>query len=246
METVFGPRLALRHEDIRAVVGEEEATRLFDVSGLPVRPRPSPEMLSALPSLYAAIAPPAPSERYAFGNLQDSAPVGPTSRPPWKVLAAIGGGVIAGAVGVIALSLGGVTRPQGDPASGPASVAPPTAPTVRRVVVPLPIIASRVTFDDIERTLDPPSDVSAFDVPRESGARHRVVAYATDGARAEAFVVEADGVARAEDHGYVVSGDPVVVPSSPTASTRPARPLVTARPRTAPIGTVKNGFTKLK
>jgi hypothetical protein len=203
-------------------------------------------MLSALPSLYAAIAPPAPSERYAFGNLQDSAPVGPTSRPPWKVLAAIGGGVIAGAVGVIALSLGGVTRPQGDPASGPASVAPPTAPTVRRVVVPLPIIASRVTFDDIERTLDPPSDVSAFDVPRESGARHRVVAYATDGARAEAFVVEADGVARAEDHGYVVSGDPVVVPSSPTASTRPARPLVTARPRTAPIGTVKNGFTKLK
>jgi hypothetical protein len=244
METVFGPRLALRHEDIRGVVGEDEAARLFEVTGVPPRPRPTPEMLSALPSLYAAIAPPAPSERYAFGNLQDSAPVGPTSRPPWKVLAAIGGGVIAGAVGVVALSLGGVRQP--DPASTLASVAPvPAVPTVRRVVVPLPIPATRVTFDDIERTLDPPSDVSAFDVPRESGTRHRVVAYGTDGSRAEAFVVEADGVARAEDHGYVVSGGDVVI-SSPSASTPTARPPATARPRTAPIGTVKNGFTKLK
>jgi serine/threonine-protein kinase len=246
METVFGPRLAIRHEDIRAVVGEAEASRLFAATGVVPRPRPTAEMLTARASLYAAIAPPAPSERYAFGNLNDSAPVGARKRPPWTVLAAIGGGVVAGAVGVIALSFG-PTRSQND-TSSPAESAPSPAsvPTVRRVVVPLPITAVRVTFDDLERTLDPPTDVSAFDVSRESGSRHRVVAYAADGTRAEAFILEADGVARAEDSGYVITR----VGGQSVASALPAptslRPLAAGRPRTPPIGTVKNGFTKLK
>ena len=39
------------------------------------------------------------------------------------------------------------------------------APTARKVVVPLPFLATHVELDDVVRDLDPPGDVAAFDVP---------------------------------------------------------------------------------
>ena len=110
------------------------------------------------------------------------------------------------------------------------------APTARRVVVPLPFLATHVEFDDEVRELDPPTDVAAFDVPAESGPRHRVAVVALDGTRAEGFVREQDGIARPEGDGYAfVAPEPSVTESRPTPS-RPVRP----------VGTVHNGFTKLR
>ncbi|MGD0529832.1 MAG: hypothetical protein ABSE49_32150, partial [Polyangiaceae bacterium] len=109
------------------------------------------------------------------------------------------------------------------------------APTARKVVVPLPFLATHVELDDVSRELDPPADVAAFDVAAESGTRHRVAIVAIDGTRAEGFVREQDGIARPEPDGYAF------VPPEPSATeTRPpTRPV-------RPVGTVHNGFTKLR
>ena len=77
-------------------------------------------------------------------------------------------------------------------------------PTIRRVIVPLPFAAKRVTFDEQSHELSPPADVAAFDVPRESGARHRITALAVDGSKAEAYVRESEGVARPEGPGFTI------------------------------------------
>jgi len=117
--------------------------------------------------------------------------------------------------------------------------------------------------------------VVAFEVPRESGARHRVTAIAEDGARAEAFVREEEGVARAEGEGFAIEAletypaDPAR-PSAPKPVVRrrvspprwapgahassgsapsPARssaPAPPPAPTAKPIGSVKDGFTKLQ
>jgi hypothetical protein len=107
------------------------------------------------------------------------------------------------------------------------------------VVVPLPFVAARVTFDDRDHELVPAADVAAFDVPVESGARHRVAAIAIDGTRAEGYVREEDGVARADSEGFAMSA----------ATSRPTTPPPRAFPgpvRPPPVGTVRNGFTKLR
>jgi hypothetical protein len=112
-----------------------------------------------------------------------------------------------------------------------------STPVARRVVVALPFLATHVTFDDEARDLDPAVDVAAFEVPREAGPRHRVTATAIDGSKATGFVRDQDGVARVEPEGFDIE----LPPLSPTT---PAHPSL--RPSTAPVGTVKNGFTKLR
>ena len=81
---------------------------------------------------------------------------------------------------------------------------PLAEPTMRRVIVPLPFAATRVTFDEQSRELSPPADVAAFEIPRESGLRHLVTALAVDGAKAEAYVRESEGVARPEGPGFTI------------------------------------------
>jgi serine/threonine-protein kinase len=254
MEAMFGPRMAMRHELVRETVGSRDLEKLLEESGLPRRERYSdlPERTSK--ALIASLAPPAPSGRYSFGQGIETAKVRRKPRKPWLMISAAASGTLAGVLLTI-----GFTARSGTPSSHanhaprlvhsiplPAPEPPPPvatpapAPTVRKVVVPLPFLATRVTFDEVVRDLDPAADVAAFDVPLESGVRHRVTVHALDGTRAEAYVREDDGVARPEGRGYAV------MQATARKGARPVYVPIPAASSTAPIGTVKNGFTKLK
>ncbi|MEO8874179.1 MAG: hypothetical protein ABI461_01220, partial [Polyangiaceae bacterium] len=101
---------------------------------------------------------------------------------------------------------------------------------------------THVTFDDIDRDLNPPADVSAFDVPGASGVRHRVVAIAANGERAEGFAREVDGVASPEE-GFVTRQPPVA--AKPAATSATPSPPRHSHPK--PISTTtRDGFTRLK
>jgi len=276
VEALFGERLRVRHESIREALhgaGEPEAEHVLEVSGLNLRPAPTPEMRERERVAIENIAPPAPSARYAFGNASENLLQRRlTPRVRFFAIAIAAGllvSVVAG-LGVRAIL---------------ASRAAAAQPLVRRVIVPLPFTASRATFDDQSRDLSPPADVVAFDVPRESGMRHRVTALAVDGSRAEAFVRESDGVARPEGEGFTIepletygdeaSGDPaaageyielpptkngvkrVVKPrargakeaATPAAKAAPGSKLGAPPPPPpppGPAGSVKDGFTKLQ
>ncbi len=104
----------------------------------------------------------------------------------------------------------------------------------------LPFLATRVAFDDATRDLDPAGDVVSFDVPAQAGQRHLVSATGIDGTRAEAYVHELDGIARPDALGYTMtlpSAQPIDVGASSNVNTRTGA---------VPVGTVKNGFTKLR
>jgi serine/threonine-protein kinase len=247
VETVFGSRLAARHEHIRLAMRDDaEAARLFEASGLSRRPKPSSATPPSPLALLAAIAPPAPSGRYSFGKGTED--YGRLARQ--KTRRNVAAGVMVGlAVGAM-ITLLVAARQQREAASAsnaPAStmeaVKAPVPPasgvplTVRRVVVPLPFLATRVELDDAERDVDPASDVTVFDVPRESGVQHHVTAFALDGTRAEGYVREAEGVARVEGDGFILALPAVSATASPKA--QPPR-------SDSPVGTVRNGFTKLK
>jgi serine/threonine-protein kinase len=276
VEALFGDRLRVRHEKIRTALDGKDIGRVLEVSGLHARPAPTPEMLQRERRHLEAIAPPAPSARYVFGGSENVD--GGSKGSAGRRLAAI-----AAAVLLLVLVVTAVVRRR--------SSAP--EPAVRRVVVPLPFVAARVTFDDQMRDVSPPSEVVVFDVARESGVRHRVRAVAVDGSLAEAYVREADGVARPEgeyaiealeasddvvtephgEEGPVVidlAEGPSVAPSGvassgakrrvrrPRPATRtapaagstgaPPTPAPTPPPAPAPkpIGTVKDGFTRLR
>ena len=118
----------------------------------------------------------------------------------------------------------------------PTVNAPAQIPPTRRVLLPLPFLASRATLDDEARDLETPTDVVAFEVQSSSGARHRVTMVAPDGTRAEGYVVEEDGIARPEGDGYAF----VAAPPSASASSHPDR-----RRHAHPVGVVHDGFSKL-
>ncbi len=270
VEALFGERLRVRHEKIRdALHDEEEAKNVIEVSGLNRRPAPTAEMRERERIAIENIAPPAPSARYTFGAASEKLfhqKLSPRAR--LLAIAALGGLVTAGIV-IVAIGTKSATKPQ------PAQPAPATEPTIRRVIVPLPFTATRVTFDDQTRDLAPAADVVAFEVPRESGVTHRVTALAVDGSRAEAYVREADGVARPEGPGFTIepfeqlpedNGAPsaagtayIELPPTkngvkrvvkPRGATRQAKdagaPAAAASATAKPAGSVKDGFTKLK
>ena len=241
MEAIFGPRMALRQEQVRATIGAGELTELLRESGLPSREHIS---FADVPTgqLLAELAPPAPTGRYALGTeLRREVDMLRPRRIPWWAVGATAGGIAIGVVVTLALVAG---RPKPapivirgtPPAATPAEVAAAPPPTARRVVLSLPFLATHVTFDDEQRDLSPATDVTAFDVPAESGQRHRVAAIALDGTRAEGTVREEDGIARPDSDGYIFI---------PAETAGDARAPYTGRPA-RPIGTVHNGFTKLR
>jgi hypothetical protein len=239
MEAIFGPRMALRQEQVRATIGPSELTDLLRESGLPSRERNS---FAEVPTgqLLAELAPPAPTGRYELGTelRAEVDKLRPKRVSLWGV-GAVAGGIAIGAAVTLAVVTGrskpppiivrGITAP---------SVAPEVLPmpTTRKVVLPLPFLATRVTFDDDVRDLSPATDVVAFDVPSESGTHHKVTVIALDGSRGEGSVHEEDGIARPDGDGLIIMlSDSMSLDPRP-ASGRPARP----------IGTVHNGFTKLR
>lgn len=271
VEALFGERLRVRHANIREALEEgDDVAHVLEVSGLNRRPEPTPEMRAREKAAIENIAPPAPSARYAFGNASESLLQRRFASPRVRIAAL----ATVGALGALVL-VGVLTRKdKNDPAN-----LPPVAsePTMRRVIVPLPFAAKSVSFDDETRELSPPADVAAFEVQRESGARHRVTALAVDGSKAEAYVRESEGVARPEGPGFTIealetyaeetnaataSGNLIELPPTrngvkrvvkprPGASLKaikeagaPAPSASVAAPK--PIGTVKDGFTKLR
>jgi eukaryotic-like serine/threonine-protein kinase len=236
MEAVFGSRMADRQNQVRATIGHELAD-LLRQSGLPTR---DPATTSLVPEgdLLARLAPPMPTGRYALGTELRAAMARLRPRDvPWRSIAAVAAGVAIGAI----LTLTVLTRHakpapivvRGAPASM-SSAAP--APATRRVLLALPFLATRATFDDDPRDLDPPTDVVTFDVPGGSGFRHRVTVLAPDGTRADGYAVEEDGIARPDGDGYAIVGPP----QSEDQGNHPDR-----RRRTHPVGVVHDGFTKL-
>jgi tRNA A-37 threonylcarbamoyl transferase component Bud32 len=277
VEALFGERLRVRHANIRdALEDGDDVERVLEVSGLNKRPAPTPEMRAREKIAIENIAPPAPSARYTFGNASESQLQRRLASPRVR-LAALG---VFGIIGA-AILIGVLARKDKDPAI--ADPTPLAEPTMRRVVVPLPFAAKRVTFDDQSKDLAPPVDVAAFDLPRESGARHRVTALAVDGSKAEAYVRESEGVARPEGQGFTIepletygeeaAGTPaakaaptttanlIELPPTPNGVKRVVKPRpvrgaakeagapaasVSAAQAPKPIGTVKDGFTKLR
>jgi serine/threonine-protein kinase len=243
MEAIFGPRMAMRQDQVRATIGSGELTDLLRESGLPTRERLSMVDLPA-GQLLEELAPPAPTGRYALGSelRAEVAKLRP-KRVPWWTVGAVAGGIAVGALLTLAVV---PNRPRpapivihgGAPTASAATVAAGPAPTTRKIVWPLPFVAAHVTFDDLARDLDPASDVVAFEVPSDASLRHRVTAVALDGTRAEGFVREEDGIARPADDGYAF-----VTPPEPTGSESRHPPF--AHPA-RPVGTIHNGFTKLR
>jgi len=275
IEALFGERLRVRHENIREALQGGDVGHVLEVSGLHERPAPTPEMREREQRQLQSIAPPAPSARYTFGNASENLLTRRFGSPRFRLYAAAGAAGLMGVLGLGALLLRG-KKEEPAQAATQAAVAPAPPPTIRRVIVPLPFVARRVTFDEQSRDLSPPVDVAAFEVPRESGVRHRVTALAVDGARAEADVRESDGVARPDGQGFVIepleahgeeaSGDrPVIeLPPGPNGVRRvvkrrlgaprasaPREPAVRdagapAAEAPKPVGTVKDGFTRLR
>jgi serine/threonine-protein kinase len=237
MEAIFGPRMALRQEQVRATIGPSELTDLLRESGLPSRDRIS---FADVPTgqLLAELAPPAPTGRYALGTeLRAEVEKLRPKRVPWW--GAVAGGIAIGAAVTLAV-VTARTKPAPIVVRGMTPSAPPPevlpTPTSRKVVVPLPFLSTHVSFDEQARDLSPATDVASFDVPVAAGPRHKVTVFALDGARAEGYVLEQDGVARPDGEGLtVIFPDSVPLDSRPGV-VRPARP----------IGTVHNGFTKLR
>jgi serine/threonine-protein kinase len=239
MEAIFGARMALRQEQVRATIGSGDLADLLREAGLPARDRVS---FADVPTgqLLAELAPPAPTGRYALGTeLRAQVTNLRPRRIPWWTVAAVAGGIVVGAAVTLAV-VAGRSKPgpiviRGTVATTFSAPSPPS-PT-RKLVLPLPFLATRVIFDDGARDLDPATDVIAFDLPSDAGLLHRVTIVALDGTRAEGFVREQDGIARPDGDGYAFVGPP----ESPATEARP----VGAR-AAHPIGTVHNGFTKLR
>jgi len=244
VETVFGPRMRLRHEQIRAAMGGRDVESLIRVSGLPMRPPVNGEINAADSGLLATIAPPAPSARYSFAP-NESPVLMLRRKPPWAVIASVSVGLLIGAMAVFVLLSRQPPKTVVVTEPAPSAKASP-APTVRRVVVPLPFLATHVSFDDESRDLEPAADVTAFEVRREAGQRHRVSVTAIDGSKAAGYVRELDGVARVEPEGYTIELPPPAQGAPPAAAAPPQAPRAMRPMAPQPVGTVKNGFTKLR
>ncbi len=273
IEALFGERLRVRHASIREALHDgSEVERVLEVSGLNRRPEPTAEMRARERATLENIAPPAPSARYTFGNASESMLQRRLASPRVRMAAAGGAGLL-----VVAILVGVLAR-RDKPDASHLDPAPLADPTMRRVIVPLPFAATRVSFDEQSHDLAPPADVAAFEIPRESGLRHLVTALAADGSKAEAYVRESEGVARPEGPGFTIealetygevaaqgsaspSGNLIELPPTPNGVKRvvkarpgPVRPKplpapttnTSALPAPKPIGSVKDGFTKLR
>jgi eukaryotic-like serine/threonine-protein kinase len=244
MEAIFGARMALRQEQVRDTIGSSDLADLLRDSGLPARERAS---LTDVPTgqLLSELAPRAPTGRYVLGTeMRAPSPNVRARRVAWWTASAVAAGI---AIGALVTLIVDARQAKPSPivfrgtAPAAASTGASRAATARKVVVPLPFLATRVTFDETARDLDPATDVIAFDLPAESGPRHRVTAVAVDGTRAEAYVREEEGIAHADADGYSFSAPPAPAGSD----VRHEVQGVGARPPRL-IGKVRDGFTKLK
>jgi serine/threonine-protein kinase len=239
VEAVFGPRLRIRHQKVRAVLEPEAAEKLFLASSLPVRPPPPADSASvADPMLLAAVAAPAPTARYSFGPIQTPLPKTRSRSATVSIAIGVGAGLVLGGIGVFAYSHR--AKPAvAAPEPSPAATATP-APTTRRIVVTLPFLATQVELDGVGKTLSPAADVAVFEVPADSPQRHKLSAIALDGTRADGYAREESGIAQPEP------GLAFDIPAPLPTASQAGAPAGAGVRRTKPAGTTRNGFTKLR
>jgi serine/threonine-protein kinase len=263
MEAVFGQRMAARHERVREALAGVDVDALFANTGLKLRERPTSTSRIASESAIAHLAPLAPSSRYTFGAVSEDFAKLREKQARLRMLSGVAFGVAFGALvafGIVAFRGG-----DAEDAEARAEAPPPSRPSTRRVVVPLPFVATTVTLGDAVRTLDPASDVGVFDVPIDTDVRHRLIVVGADGARAEGIVLEADGVARVDKDGFLTvypstassaasaNGAAGTASGTGAPAARPMKsaaqpPSKVAKPKAPahPVGTTRNGFTKLQ
>ena len=244
MEAVFGDRMAARQEQVRATIGRSDLADLLRESGLPARERALP---SASPHFPSELAPPAPAERYVRGTeLRAVLAKFRPRRMPWRSIAVASAGVVLGAAATLWL-LATRAKADGRPSGlaetataapeGARAVPEAPGPATRKVVFALPFACARIVIDDGPvRAVDPPTDVVALELPVSAGRRHRVTAPAPDGTRADGDVLEQEGIARPTGEGYSFT--------PPPGAHDDVRSVTPPAPR--PLGTVRNGFTKLR
>jgi serine/threonine-protein kinase len=228
---VFGATLARHHQELStslARLGHQSVPALR--AGVRAEPLSTEEM--------AALAPPAPSERYTFGP--ETVVEGAAARraavrkpsTPWI----IGGGalVVALVAALGALRCSSTQAPDTTLAQKSAApVAPSTTADIQEIAFDLPFFATRARLDDTEKVLEPPSDRVSFYVRGAENARHQLVVVGIDGARALG-TVHRQGATLVADEPFKLADLPAVE-SAPQPPPPPAVPA----PLPAPTGTVK-------
>lgn len=246
VHTLFADRIDDRHRLVREALGLDDISDVLNATATAgvVPPEASRRRLSE-------IAPLAPSERYVFGS--EAIVHGRLPSVSRFGLHRLGRRGLTAAAFLSVAAMFALAR------RTPAETRPSAFEAItRRVVVPLPFRAVRVTLDDLEQSQKTPAETVVFDVPAQSGSMHRVIAESDDGARAEARVREQDGFAIPEGEGFVpVAGSgslsaPLPTASPPSVEEQAIKASVnegTATGRPSPsrgIGTVRDGFTKLR
>lgn len=234
VEAVFGSRLRRRQEHLRHLLGDAALLRAFDATGLVVR-KLAPGDPSVDTLMLDSLAPPAPSARYAFGNITEekSWPKKKKRDAAIAVASVVGFGLVLGTC--VAIRRGhdenDATTLAGSASAASAStiaVAPPapatsTATTPSEIAKPtgslrlsLPFLTDEVRIDDHVATLDPASD--EYQVPgTHEGARFHVTARALDGSFASAWLQVSQGQLVAEGEGFVLE-DMEILPADPPAA----------------------------
>lgn len=246
VHTLFADRIDERHRLVREALGLDDISDVLDATAAAavVPPEASRRRLSE-------IAPLAPSERYVFGSeaiVHGRLPA--VSRLGLHRLGRRGltVGALLGVAAMFALAR-----------RAPAESQPPVLEAAaRRVVVPLPFRAAKVSLDDLEQTPRTPMETAVFDVPAQSGSMHRVLVESDDGTRMEARVREQDGFAIPDGEGFVLvgAGGGPIAPKASSVTTPVEGTAVKAvaaegatpgRPSPSKsVGTVRDGFTKLR
>ena len=229
----------MRHARIRRRVGEAETGRLFGLAGLVLRAPVTADAGTAPAALLDALLPAAPSGRYAFAPIATSplVPIDASDAQPRRSRAPE---IAAGFFAAVAIAVGGVAlglRPASGPAAAASATSATSAPTSRAITVQLPFVASGAQLDGVDHPLRPAASAFAVELEIAAERRHRLVATAVDGARAEAVIVEDGPIGKIEPGSLAFT-------LAPSAAQPPSAPAKTSAKATPP-GTVRGGFTRL-
>lgn len=248
---VAGPTLRIRHAQIRRAIGEARArAALASVGGeLDFSDTDTESIELQHKELIARVAPPAPSARYAFAELDEAESLGEATRRRWPL--AVGGVLGVALIGIATSSMWSRTA-QRSASDTHESQQPVIEARARRVILALPFASMRVILDDKDRVFESPVETAAFELGAGSGARHKWIAVASDGTRAEGFATERDGVLEIEEETKIViypQTQPAESPSAPVTKARPVpRRSTRAKPprKTPRIERTPDGFTKIR
>ncbi len=237
VEALYGVRMTERCEQVRLVLHDDAAAEaLFRESGLRFRARGREVEPEAARDALHAIAPPAPTERDVFAGAGHF-PLPDTRRTRWALLGGVAAGLLVGVAGTLFHLARARPAPRPVLATSARARAAdvPAEISTSPVTMTLPFVAARVTVDDQEHTLDPPTDIVQVPALPDPEARHHIVVTGLDGLQVQADFSESDGGPHLLGPGFVSAV------SAPVSHPRLPPPA-----RSAGVGVIRNGFTKLR